>query len=100
MTVELRFSAYGPVRLWRDSREVPAGSPQQQALLAALMLVQGRQLPVEELIRVLWHDDPPRAALSTVRTYLSRLRRWPACPADGLRRSASASSTSAPSPAR
>ncbi|MDR7277052.1 AfsR/SARP family transcriptional regulator [Catenuloplanes atrovinosus] len=75
MTVRLRFSALGPMRMWRDTEEIPVGSPQQQALLAALVLVQQRPLTAGELIRVLWHDDPPRTALGTVRTYLTRLRR-------------------------
>ncbi|WP_249998572.1 BTAD domain-containing putative transcriptional regulator [Actinoplanes sp. M2I2] len=75
MTARLRFAAFGPLRMWRDAEEVPVGSPQQQALLAALVLVEGRPVTVGELIRVVWHENPPRAALGTIRTYLSRLRR-------------------------
>ncbi|MFG1923072.1 BTAD domain-containing putative transcriptional regulator [Cryptosporangium sp. NPDC048952] len=71
----LRFSALGPLRLWHDGRELPVGSPQQQALLAALVLREGRPATPDELIRAIWDDDPPRAALGTARTYISRLRR-------------------------
>ena len=38
----LRFTVLGPVRAWRDATPLAAGSPQQRALLAALLLRGGR----------------------------------------------------------
>jgi DNA-binding SARP family transcriptional activator len=51
------------------------GSPQQRALLAALLLREGRTATAGELIDALWGDDPPSQALAAVRTYASRLRK-------------------------
>ncbi|MFI5844759.1 BTAD domain-containing putative transcriptional regulator [Catenuloplanes sp. NPDC051500] len=73
--MSVRISLLGPVRLWRDSDELPVGSPQQQAVLAALTLSEGQPTSVEQLFRVLWGDDSPSSAISTMRSYLSRLRR-------------------------
>lgn len=62
----LRFSVLGPVRAWLGDDPLPAGSPQQRALLAALLLRDGRTATASELIDALWGDEPPP-------------RRWPPC---------------------
>lgn len=71
----LRFAVLGPVRAWRGGEQLPTGSPQQRALLAALLLRDGRTATAAELIDALWGDAPPSQALATVRTYASRLRK-------------------------
>ncbi|AXI90633.1 AfsR family transcriptional regulator [Streptomyces sp. ETH9427] len=71
----LRFSVLGPVRAWRGAEPLPTGSPQQRALLAALLLREGRAATAGELIHALWGDEPPSQALAAVRTYMSRLRK-------------------------
>lgn len=71
----LRFSVLGPVRAWLGKGALPAGSPQQRALLAALLLREGRTATASELIDALWGDEPPSQALAAVRTYASRLRK-------------------------
>ncbi|MFF0740896.1 BTAD domain-containing putative transcriptional regulator [Streptomyces sp. NPDC004111] len=71
----VRFSVLGPVRAWRDGAHVPAGSPQQRALLALLLLRDGRTATAAELIDGIWGAEPPSQALSALRTYASRLRK-------------------------
>jgi DNA-binding SARP family transcriptional activator len=71
----LRFGVLGPVRAWRGEELLATGSPQQRALLAALLLREGRTATASELIDALWGDDPPPRALAAVRTYASRLRK-------------------------
>ncbi|NUP51280.1 MAG: winged helix-turn-helix domain-containing protein, partial [Catenulispora sp.] len=70
-----RFSVLGPVRGWGPDGELDLGSPQQRELLALLVLRPGRAATAEELIDALWGEDAPKGALSTIRTYASRLRR-------------------------
>ncbi|MGW6744236.1 AfsR/SARP family transcriptional regulator [Streptomyces sp. NPDC055025] len=74
-TAELRFSVLGPVRAWRGGETLPSGSPQQRALLVALLMRDGRTATAGELIDALWGDEPPSQALAAVRTYASRLRK-------------------------
>jgi predicted ATPase/DNA-binding SARP family transcriptional activator len=74
MMPELRFAVLGPVRAWRGDTELDLGAPQQRAVLAVLLLADGRQVPLGALVDALWGQEPPKAAVGTVRTYVSRLR--------------------------
>ncbi|WP_377309554.1 AfsR/SARP family transcriptional regulator [Phytohabitans flavus] len=75
MASGIRFAVLGPVRAWRDGVEIDLGSPQQRAVLAILLLREDGQVSLDELIDGVWGDQPPRAAISIVRTYIYRLRR-------------------------
>ncbi|MEV8532923.1 BTAD domain-containing putative transcriptional regulator [Streptomyces sp. NPDC051211] len=70
-----RFAVLGPIRAWRGTEPLASGSPQQRALLAALLLRDGRTATAPELIDAIWGEDPPPQALATIRTYASRLRK-------------------------
>ncbi|MEU6603346.1 AfsR/SARP family transcriptional regulator [Streptomyces flaveolus] len=74
-TKAVRFAVLGPVRAWCEGQELDLGSPQQRAVLAALLLREGHLVSTEQLIYGIWGSNPPLAAVSTVRTYVSRLRR-------------------------
>jgi DNA-binding SARP family transcriptional activator len=63
----------GPLALRRAGREVHIGSAKQRLVLGALA-VAGRALSTDELIDVLWADDPPATAVGTLQTHVSRLR--------------------------
>ncbi|MFE9565685.1 BTAD domain-containing putative transcriptional regulator [Streptomyces sp. NPDC006487] len=70
-----RFSVLGPIRAWRGGEALSSGTPQQRALLAVLLLREGRTATAPELIDAIWGEDPPQQALATIRTYASRLRK-------------------------
>ena len=74
MVPELRFAVLGPVRAWRGDTELELDTPQQRAVLAVLLLAEGRHVSVGRLVDALWGDEPPNSAVGTVRTYVSRLR--------------------------
>jgi DNA-binding SARP family transcriptional activator/tetratricopeptide (TPR) repeat protein len=71
----LKFSLLGPLRAWRQNTELALGPPQQRAVLALLLLRRGRPAGVGELVDGIWGTDPPTAAVSVLRTYISRLRK-------------------------
>ncbi|MFJ6895157.1 AfsR/SARP family transcriptional regulator [Streptomyces hokutonensis] len=71
----VRFSVLGPVRAWRGAQELDLGSPQQRAVLAALLLRRGRPVPLTELLDAVWGEEQPAASVSVLRTYVSRLRK-------------------------
>lgn len=71
----VRFALLGPVRAWRAREQLLLGTPQQHAVLAALLLRRGRVATVEELIDAVWGEQPPARAVQVLRTYVSRLRK-------------------------
>jgi SARP family transcriptional regulator, regulator of embCAB operon len=75
MEAKVRFGLLGPICMWVGGRGVDVGSPQQRAVLALLVLSEGRQVLVDEVIEALWGADPPLSAVGVVRSYVSRLRR-------------------------
>ncbi|MFJ9372382.1 AfsR/SARP family transcriptional regulator [Streptomyces sp. NPDC101455] len=71
----LRFSVLGPVRAWRGEQELDLGSPQQRAVLATLLLRRGHAVALAGLLDAVWGEEQPPAAVSVLRTYVSRLRK-------------------------
>ncbi|MET9239467.1 BTAD domain-containing putative transcriptional regulator [Nonomuraea sp. NPDC003709] len=71
----MRFAVLGPVRLWRGDVELNSGPPQQRALLALLLAYAGRPVSLDEMVDVLWGQDPPSSSINVVHRYVGNLRR-------------------------
>ncbi|MFI7130566.1 AfsR/SARP family transcriptional regulator [Nonomuraea sp. NPDC050153] len=71
----MRFAVLGPVRLWRGDVELNSGPPQQRALLALLLAFAGRPVSLDEVVDVLWGQDPPSSSVNVVHRYVGNLRR-------------------------
>lgn len=70
-----RFSVLGPLEVRRGTEALDAGPPQQQAMLAALLLGRNKTATACDLLDALWGDRPPGRPMNTVRTYAWRWRR-------------------------
>jgi DNA-binding SARP family transcriptional activator len=64
----------GTIGLMIGEREVRLSGQRQRALLAALVLAQGKVVSIERLIDVLWDTKPPATARVKVHCQVSRLR--------------------------
>jgi DNA-binding SARP family transcriptional activator len=73
--LRLRVQILGPLRVWRDGREVDAGPRQQRSVLAFLAARAGSPVTMTELIDLLWGEDPPASAMNAVHRYVGALRR-------------------------
>lgn len=65
----------GPVEAVANGGTLALGGRRQRALLALLALEMGRPVSADRLAEELWLGAPPAAAETTLRTYVSRLRR-------------------------
>ncbi|MEU5538796.1 BTAD domain-containing putative transcriptional regulator [Streptomyces sp. NPDC020362] len=75
MSHSIRFAVLGQLCATRAERTIHVGSPQQQAMLAVLLLRSGRAASMPELIDGVWGEEPPHSAAAMMRTYAWRLRR-------------------------
>lgn len=76
------FQVLGSVRAWSGDVEIDLGSPQQKAVLAALLLQAGRPVSMDQLQDALWGESPPVSSSQAIRTYVYRLRSLLALPAE------------------
>ena len=68
------FQVLGPFEAHVDGRPVPLGAPRHRVLLAALLTHANTVVSTDRLIDIVWSDEPPTTALSTLQKYVYRLR--------------------------
>ncbi|MEE1753689.1 AfsR/SARP family transcriptional regulator [Streptomyces sp. SP18CS02] len=66
--------ALGPLELWHHHQQYELGSVKERYVLAVLTHARGEPVTVDTLMDRVWDGDPPRTALDTLHSYLSRLR--------------------------
>lgn len=72
---DLRCEVLGPLRALRDGTEIPLGPPKQRAVLAVLLLQEGRPISYDGLVEAVWGGTPPAHVRNLVQKYVSGLRR-------------------------
>ena len=65
----------GPLEVWHAGSVISLGAPKERVLLVLLALNTGRVVAIDELVDVLWGEDPPESAAASVRVLVSRLRK-------------------------
>jgi DNA-binding SARP family transcriptional activator/DNA-binding XRE family transcriptional regulator len=65
----------GPILVRHNGQARGVASRKQRSLLALLAVQPGRAVTREEIIDVLWGDQPPRSARNLVHIYIGQLRR-------------------------
>ncbi|GII91568.1 BTAD domain-containing putative transcriptional regulator [Sinosporangium siamense] len=71
----MRFGVLGPLAVWdTGGAQVKVPEAKVRALLADLLLHEGRPVPADHLIDDLWGDRPPTRPARVLRTKISQLR--------------------------
>jgi DNA-binding SARP family transcriptional activator len=71
----LEFRILGPFEVTDVTGPVALGGHRQKALLAALLLEAGRVVPTDRLVDLLYGEQAPKTATTSLQNSISRLRR-------------------------
>src|ERR1044072_9056174 len=71
----MRFRVLGGLEATVDGQPVALGGRRQRAVLAVLLLHANELVAADRLVEEAWSGRPPAAAIGTLQTYISRLRR-------------------------
>ncbi|PXX56321.1 DNA-binding SARP family transcriptional activator [Nocardia tenerifensis] len=69
------INVLGPLAVYDEGRRVSLGETVRARLLALLALQPNTAVSRDEIIDVLWGEQPPRSHVNLVHTYVARLRR-------------------------
>ena len=68
------FAVLGPLRVTGSDGPIDVPGVKERTLLANLIADAGRLVPCATLVEGLWGNQPPRSAVKSLQTYVSRLR--------------------------
>jgi DNA-binding SARP family transcriptional activator len=73
--VRLDIKLLGPLEATLDNVRVTPSAAKIRQLLTLLALSTGHVVPVSACVNEIWGQDPPRTALTTLHTYIGKLRK-------------------------
>ncbi|WP_460357315.1 BTAD domain-containing putative transcriptional regulator [Mycobacterium sp. ZZG] len=71
----MRYRLLGPLQVVHGGSPIDVGPRKQRAVLAALLLAQGRVVSTDRLAHAVWGDDLPASVTASLQVYISNLRR-------------------------
>ncbi|GAA2102371.1 AfsR/SARP family transcriptional regulator [Actinomadura alba] len=75
MAERMHFRILGPLWVADGVLELTPTAPKVRQVLAFLLVRSGKLVQVDELIDELWGDEPPSSAMTTLQTYIYKLRK-------------------------
>jgi len=76
MSVEdLSFRLLGTFEVERDGQQVELGGQKQRAVLAILCMNAGHVVSIDSLVDLLWGEEPPKTAVTSLQNFISQLRK-------------------------
>jgi predicted ATPase/DNA-binding SARP family transcriptional activator len=74
-SLALDLAILGPLEVWRNGKPLDLGGAKQRMLLAALALEANRVVSDDELVKIIWGDEPADGVVDALRVHVHRLRR-------------------------
>ncbi len=71
----LDFRLLGPLEVSDETGTLLLGGQKQRSVLALLLLEAPRPVPIDRFIDVLWGEQPPRTAATSLQNFISQLRK-------------------------
>jgi DNA-binding SARP family transcriptional activator len=73
--VNIAFRILGPLTVVHEGRDLTPTAPKIRQVLAFLLMRRNQLVQVTELIDELWGENPPNSAMTTLQTYIYKLRK-------------------------
>jgi DNA-binding SARP family transcriptional activator len=70
------FTILGRLSVEHDGRDLTPTAPKVRQVLAFLLVSRNAIVPFDELVDELWGDEPPDSAMTTLQTYVYKLRKY------------------------
>jgi DNA-binding SARP family transcriptional activator len=71
----IEFQVLGPTEARQAGKPIPLSGARRRALVTRLLLDAGRAVSAETLLEDVWGDEAPPAALATLQSHVSQLRK-------------------------
>ncbi|MEV0230688.1 BTAD domain-containing putative transcriptional regulator [Nonomuraea sp. NPDC050786] len=71
----LQFSVLGPLVVTRAGEQLDLGGTRVKALVATLLIAQGKVVTTDRLLDAVWGEQVPNSGTSTLYSYITRLRK-------------------------
>ena len=71
----IQFQVLGPTEARQGSRAIPLSGARRRTLVTRLLLDTGRAVSADTLLEDVWGDQAPPAALATLQSHVSQLRK-------------------------
>ncbi len=71
----MEFRLLGPLEIESDGRVITIGAERLRALLSILLLSANRVVTTDQIADEMWDGEPPDGSRTSVRTYISQLRK-------------------------
>ena len=71
----IEFQVLGPTEARQCGKPIPLSGARRRALVTRLLLDAGRTVSVDTLLEDVWGDEAPPAALATLQSHVSQLRK-------------------------
>ena len=68
------YRVLGPLEVLAGDAAIPLGGPKQRGVIAVLVAVAGRPVPVDTLLQAIYGEDASPSSRATLHTYVSNLR--------------------------
>lgn len=69
------FCLLGPLTVSHENRDVTPSAPKVRQVLALLLIRRNQIVPISDFIDELWGSRPPSSAMTTLQTFIYRLRK-------------------------
>ncbi|MEU8268859.1 BTAD domain-containing putative transcriptional regulator [Sphaerisporangium sp. NPDC049002] len=74
-TTGLHFSVLGPLTATRDGEVLDLGGNRVKAVIATLLIAQGKMVTAERIVEAVWGEQAPNSVMASLYSYITKLRK-------------------------